>query len=119
MSAEKKTLIVPLLLITLGVGSLLTSLGIVTGVDWVWTLGLAVVGVLAFALSGVDKVSIVVGPFFIIASFLSLLRQTDRLSVDMEIPVLVIAAGVLLLLARLRTIPLPSWLPDVVGRRKA
>jgi hypothetical protein len=118
VSAEKKTLIIPLLLITLGVGSLLTSLGIVPGVDRVWTLGLAVVGVLSFVLSGVDKVSIVIGPFFIIASCLSLLRQTDRLSVDTEVPILVIAAGVLLLVARHPAFAVPEWLAHQHGKRK-
>jgi hypothetical protein len=110
MSADKKTLVIPILLITLGIGWLLTTLGVVPEIDWVWTLGLAVVGVLTFALGGIDKVTIVVGPFFIMASCLSLLRQTDRLRVDTEVPILVITAGVLLLVARMQGIPAPGWL---------
>jgi hypothetical protein len=118
MSIDRKTLVVPILLITLGVGWLLTTLGVVPGVDWAWTLGLAVVGVLAFALSGVDKVTIVVGPFFIIASCLSLLRQTDRLATNTEVPILVIAAGVLLLGAHCPIIPMPGWLTRQNDRSK-
>jgi hypothetical protein len=51
-----------------------------------------------------------VGPFFIVASCLSLLRQTDRLHINTEVPILVITAGVLLLVARLPSIPAPDWL---------
>ena len=110
MKADKRTLIVPILLITVGIGWLLTTLGITPGVEWIWTLGLAIVGVLAFLVGGWDKVTAVVGPFFIIASCLSLLRQTGRLTLDTEIPILVIVAGVLLLIARLPAIPVPQWI---------
>jgi hypothetical protein len=110
MTTDRKTLIIPILLITLGVGWLLTTLGIVPDVNWVWTLALALVGVLCFAVGGFDKVSVAVGPFFILASCLSLLRQTGRLDPDTEVPILVIAAGVLLLVARMRSIPAPGWL---------
>ena len=107
-----KSLVIPILLITLGVGWLLTTMGIVPQVDWVWTLGVGLVGVLTFALGGFDKLTFVVGSFFLLASVLSILRQTGRLHVDVEIPVLVIAAGVLMLVAQLRFIPLPSWLEE-------
>jgi hypothetical protein len=112
ISAEgpMKTLVVPILLITFGVGWLLTTLGVVPEIDWVWTLGVAIVGILAFALGGIDKVTVVVGPFFLTASFLSILRQTDRLRVDLEVPILIIAAGILLLVARLPAVPPPAWL---------
>ncbi|MGD9634839.1 MAG: hypothetical protein AB7G28_13010 [Pirellulales bacterium] len=100
----------PVLLITLGAGWLLTAMGVAPEINWIWTLGLALVGVLALAVSGIDKSTIVIGPLFVLASCLSLLRQTGRLEVDMEIPVLVIATGILLLVARYRRIPAPSWL---------
>ncbi len=79
MKPDKRTLILPLLLIAVGVGWLLTTLGVAPGIDWVWTLGLAIVGLLTFAIGGIDKVSVVIGPFFILASMLSILRQTGRL----------------------------------------
>jgi hypothetical protein len=111
-----KALIVPILLITLGVGWLLTTIGIVPQIDWVWTLGVAVIGVLAFALGGFDKVTFVVGTFFLLASLLSVLRQTGRLRIDVEIPVLVIAAGVLMLVALLPFIPVPRWVEEPKGK---
>ena len=110
MKPDKKTLIFPLLLITVGAGWLLTTLGVAPGIDWVWTLGLAAVGLLAFAVGGFDKVTVVIGPFFILASCLSILRQTGRLHLDVEVPILVIVAGILLLVARMPAIPVPDWI---------
>lgn len=107
MRDKTTSILVPLLLITVGAGWLLTTLGVAPDIDWVWTLGLAVIGVLAFLLGGLNKVSLVVGPFFLIGSCLSVLRQTDRLHVDVEMPILVIAAGILLLVARHPAIPMP------------
>ena len=110
MTPNKKSFILPLFMVAVGTGWLLTTLGVVPRVDWAWTLGLAVVGLLAFVLSGFDKVTVVIGPFFLIASLLSVLRQTDRLEWDIELPVLVIVAGLLLLVARLPSVPLPGWI---------
>lgn len=110
MKPAKKTLLVPILLITVGAGWLLTTLGVAPGIDWVWTLGLAVVGLLTFAVGGLDKVTVVIGPFFIIASCLSILRQTGRLHLDVEVPLLVIIGGILLLVARTPAIPIPKWI---------
>lgn len=112
MKPSSKTLIFPLLLITIGLGWLLTTLGVAPGIDWVWTLSLAAMGLLAFFIAGCDKITIVVGPFFFIASVLSVLRQTGRLRVDVEIPVLVIVAGVLLLIARSPAVPIPKWVTE-------
>lgn len=100
-----------MLIITLGIGWLLTAQNVAPGINWVWTLGLGVVGVLVFVVSGgVDKLSIVIGPFFLIASVLSILRQTGQIRIDVEMPVLVIAVGALLLLAQWPGIVAPRWL---------
>jgi hypothetical protein len=105
-----KSLVIPMLLIVLGTGWLLTTLNIVPQIDWVWTLGVALAGVLVFLVSGFDKVSVVVGPFFLIAAILSVLRQSGRLELNLEIPILVISAGLLLLVVRSKSIPAPAWL---------
>ncbi len=110
MKSDKKTLLVPLLTIGMGTGWLLTTLEFIPKIDWVWTLGLAAVGVATFAIGGFDKVTAVVGPFFIVASGLSLLRQVGALSINVEVPILVILSGVLLLIARSPKIPIPAWL---------
>jgi hypothetical protein len=107
---SRAPLVIPILIIVVGVGWLLTAQGFAPGVNWIWTLGLGVIGVLTFAVSkGVDKVSIVIGPFFLLASLLSVLRQTGQLSLDIEVPVLVISIGILLLVAQLQAVPKPGW----------
>lgn len=107
---DKTTLIFPFLLIAVGSGWLLTTLGVAPGVDWVWTLFLAILGFLTFVVGGFDKITAIVGPFLIAASCLSLLRQTGRLSLDVEIPILLILAGALVLIAHLPAIPVPKWI---------
>jgi len=100
----------PVVIITLGIGWLLSTMGIGPSINWVWTLGLAVGGLLVFALSGFNKATIVVGPMLLVASILSVLRQSGKLNIDLEVPILVIVSGVLLLVARLPSIPPPQWL---------
>ncbi len=101
--------IIPILIIVVGVGWLLTTQGIVPGVDWVWTLGLGVIGIVIFIASGFDKFSVVLGPFFLLGSVFSVLRQTGQLRLEIEVPVLVISIGVLMLIAQLPAIPAPRW----------
>ena len=110
MQADKKTLLLPILLITVGSGGMLTTRGVTPDINWVWTLSLAVVGLMAFVVGGLDKSSVVIGPFFMLASCLSMLRQSGRLRFDVEVPILVMSAGVLLLVARMPAIPLPKWI---------
>src|SRR5437763_2597448 len=100
---------IPILIIVVGVGWLLTAQGFAPGINWLWTLGLGVIGILTFVISGFDKVSVVVGPFFLLASVLSVLRQTGGLRLDIEVPVLVIGVGVLMLVAQLPSVPTPGW----------
>lgn len=109
-SHNRAPLIIPVLIIVVGVGWLVSALGFGPGINWVWTLGLGVIGILTIVASGgFDKVSIVIGPFFLVASLLSVLRQTGQLSLDIEVPVLVISIGVFSLLAQLPAIPKPGW----------
>jgi hypothetical protein len=116
---DKKAAILPLLLITFGVGWLLTSLGLVPSIDWVWTLGIGAVGVLTLAFGGVNKFTIVVGPFLIISSCFSFLRQMGMLRFEVEAPLLVIFFGTLLLVAQLPTIPMPPWIiQETKGNQK-
>lgn len=110
VNSDRKTLVIPLLIIAVGSGWLLSVLGLVPGLNWIWVLGLAIIGISSFAVSGIDKSSVVIGPFFLIASTLSVLRQTGRLSFDVEVPILVIVIGVLLLIARSKSIRKPAWM---------
>ena len=107
---SKGLVVLSLLIITLGVGWLLTTLAVLPGINWVLTLSLGMIGVLTFVVSGgIDKVSVIIGPLFLMGSFLSVLRQANLLSLDLEIPIYVIVIGVLLLVAQLKVIPPPGW----------
>jgi hypothetical protein len=114
-SSNKASLVIPILIIVVGAGWLLTAQGFEPGVNWVWTLGLGVIGILTFVVSGFDKVSVVIGPLFLLASLLSVLRQTGHLSLDVEVPLLVMGVGVLLLIAQLPAIPKPGWYVPLPG----
>ena len=109
MNPNNKTLVLPVLLIAVGSGWLLTAAGVAPGVSWVWILGLAALGIMTLVAGGVDKLTVVVGPLFVLASCLSMLRQTGRLQIDFEVPLLVISAGILMLIARSSAIRAPEY----------
>lgn len=117
--ASRTSLIVPVLLIAIGTGWLLASMGIAPKILWVWTLGLGAIGVLTFLVWGLDKVTVVLGPLFLLASVLSVLRQSERITVNAELPLLIIAAGVLALVAHLPGVPVPAWLEFDSPAKKA
>src|SRR5262245_38120121 len=109
-SGSRAPLIIPVLIIVVGVGWLLTAQGFGPGINWVWTLGLGIIGILTFVVSkGIDKVSVVIGPFFLLASLLSVLRQTSQVSLEIDGAVLVSSIGGFVLSAQLRAVPKPGW----------
>jgi hypothetical protein len=65
---------------------------------------------MTMVMGGIDKVTVVIGPYFLFASLLSIFRQMNYIRFEVEVPVLVILAGVLLLIVRHPAIPLPRWL---------
>ena len=77
-----------------------------------WSIGLATVGILSVAVGGFNKVSIVTGPFLIIASVFSVMRQTGKINIVLEVPILVIVLGVLMLISQLSKLPLPDALKE-------
>jgi hypothetical protein len=105
-----KKLIVPVFTILVGIAWFLNVMGVMRGVDWVWTLGLATAGILSLVAGGLNKITVVTGPFLLVASVCSLLRQTGRLAADHEIPVLVIVLGILMLISQLSNLPVPESL---------
>lgn len=110
MKPDKKSLVLPIVLVAVGVGWLLSTLGYVPSIDWIWTIGLGAVGLLTFVVGGFDKFTVVVGSFFLLASITSVLRQTGKLPINIEAPMIVIAIGLLMLVARSPKIPMPKWL---------
>jgi len=108
MNASKQ-LIIPILIIALGITWLLNVMDLLPGIDWIWTIGLAVIGILVLAFGGSNKLSLVVGPFLLIGSICSILRQTGKLPINYEVPILVIALGVLLLIVQCLNVPNPEF----------
>lgn len=110
MNESKGIVAIAVLVIALGVAWLLNTLHVIPGIDWIWTSGLGIAGILVLIMSGIDRVSVVVGPFLLVSSVLSVLRQTGRLRFDIEMPILSIVFGVLFLLAVVLPVPKPHFL---------
>jgi len=109
---SKKALAIPTLIMGVGLGWVLNVWGVLETVDWVWTALLALVGVLAFLVGGWNKITFVVGPLFLAASGLSVLRQLGKLDIHREVPYLVVLLGLLWLTAELLRLPVPEWMKD-------
>ena len=105
----KLTLVLSIALVMIGTGWLTTTLADAPGLNWVWALALAIAGISTFLAVGLDKVTVVVGPLCILAGFLCVLRQASRLPTNVEAPILFVAGGILLLIARAPFIPFPAW----------
>jgi len=105
MESRKCAIGISLLIISLGIAWLLNSMGIIPRVDWIWVAGLGVSGLLLLTLGGLERFNFVVGITLIVASILSVLRQTGVLETRIEAPVLFITVGVLMLLAYILKIP--------------
>jgi hypothetical protein len=110
MNARKKSVIFAVATITIGAAWLMNSMNILPGVEWIWTLGLAVTGALVIAVYGLDRVTVVAGPFLFVGALFSLLRQMDMMAVKYEAPALFIIFGLLVLVSALSRLKPPSWL---------
>jgi hypothetical protein len=109
MTPSRQPLILAISLIVLGAGWMLNNLQITPDVNWVWILGLGIAGIVFLVAGGINKVTIIIGPFLAIASILSYLRQSGKLDTAYELPGLTALLGVLLLVAHIRFIPPPTW----------
>lgn len=112
MHPSKVKIWLPILIITLGIGWLLTVLSVAPHIHWVPVLGMAMIGILVMVLGGIDKVTMFIGPFLLILSGFAIARQAGYITVDVMIPVLVIIAGVMLLMISFSRLPPPKWLHD-------
>ena len=69
-------------------------------------------GILTLALGGVNKLTVIIDPWLLTGSVCSVLRQTGRLPVSQEIPILTIVLGCLLLLVQFLRFPTPEFLKE-------
>ena len=100
--------VLPILLVLVGGITLLSQYRIMPSFNQTWTIGLAAVGVLTFLINGYNKTTFVFGSFLILSSGMSILRTQEMLDIDKEIPMLFIALGTLMLIARSKAIPDPA-----------
>lgn len=105
MQNTKSEIVVPVLLIAVGAGWLLSSYDIVPEVKWFWPLGLAAAGVLMLVVQGLNRVSLVLGPFLILGAALSALRQAGKISWEQEMPILLIGLGLLMIISKVSGLP--------------
>lgn len=110
MKSSTQSLAASLIVIALGAAWLLNTMDVIPNVNWVWTIGLALSGLLVMGIGGINKLTIVTGPLLIIASVLSILRQTGRLDLNREVPILVIVLGLLMLISQISPAPPPGWI---------
>lgn len=110
MNNTRRRFIVPVLVTVSGLTWLMNVLNIIPEVNWLIVGGLATIGVLVLFVGGVNKLTVVFGPFLMIASVCSLLTYTGALERGRGIPVLMVALGGLLLLSQVLKVPLPDFL---------
>lgn len=89
---------IPVMIMAVGTLWLLNVLQVMPGVDWIWTGGLIIAGLLTILMGGRTQRTLVIGPFLIVAGIMSLLRQGGWISAEVEVPILVIALGTIMLL---------------------
>jgi hypothetical protein len=99
-----KKAFVPLLIIATGIGWILTTNKVIPGVNWPIVLLIAVAGILSLC-RGLSKLTLVLGPMLLLGSVVMVMLQTKRIQIEMGLPVLVVAFGVLMLVARLSSLP--------------
>ncbi len=110
MKSRKPAIAISFLIIALGVAWLLNAMRIAPNLDWIWIIGLGVSGILLLTITRLDRFNFVAGVSLIVSSVLAALRQSGRLTINIEAPVLFITVGILLFLAQI--LPLASTASD-------
>jgi DNA-directed RNA polymerase subunit RPC12/RpoP len=112
IKASRGTVVLSWIIVLFGLGWLLHELNWLPGLGWLWVLGLAIAGFLVLLLGGINKQTLIVGPFLILTAGFSILRQQHIISLEVEIPCLVIAFGLLLFSVTLCGYQLPDMLNE-------
>lgn len=100
-----KGVLISLLIVAIGVAWLLNTLHFIGGVDWIWTMFLGAAGLMTLAWGKINKLTFVMGLFLLVGALCSILRQTNVLQPEVEVPALVIVFGLLFLIAQVPMIP--------------
>jgi hypothetical protein len=95
----------PVTLIVVGLGWLLWEFRLFPDVDWIISLGFVAGGVLVLVLDGVNKNSVVVGPFLVAVGIAWFMHDRYVTSWRLIVPVMLVVLGALMLLARSDHVP--------------
>lgn len=95
----------PVTLIVIGLGWLLWELRLFPDIDWIISAGFVVTGVAVLVIDGVNKNSIVIGPFLIAIGIAWLAHDRYWVGWRFIVPGLLVLLGVLMLAARSQRIP--------------
>ena len=99
--------VLPIFLIVMGILWLLFALNWIPDLDWLIGLGFIAAGIGVMLTDGINKQSIVSGPFLISLGIAWFLRLQYGAQYNYIVPILLIVLGLLMLLARLPQIPEP------------
>ena len=100
-----KNFLIPIIIILFGVSWLLAEYNLVDVSQTLWTGGLFISGCALLMAKGFNKESFVPGSFLLICAIFSILRAANLITIEKEMPILVIIIGVLLIFNRTALIP--------------
>lgn len=96
----------PVTLIVVGIGWLLWELRLFPDLDWIISIGFVVAGIAVIAIDGVNKNSIVLGPFLVAAGIAWFVHDRyDWGYWRVIVPAMLVLLGILMLVARDPRIP--------------
>jgi hypothetical protein len=95
----------PVTLIVVGLGWLLWEFRLFPDVDWIISLGFIAGGIAVLAIDGINKNSVVIGPFLIALGVAWLLHDRYGTHWRYIVPVMLVLLGALMLVARSPSVP--------------
>ena len=95
----------PVTLIVVGLGWLLWEFRLFPDVDWIISLAFVAAGAAVLAIDGINKNSVVVGPFLIAIGLAGLLHDRYGTHWRFIVPVMHVLLGALMLVARSTKVP--------------
>jgi len=96
---------IPVTLIAVGLGWLLWELRLFPDVDWIISLGFIAAGIAVMVIDGINKNSVVIGPFLIAIGIAWFMHDRYGTIWRFIIPVMLVLLGVLMLIARSPRVP--------------
>ena len=105
----------PVTLIVVGIGWLLWEFRPFPDIDWIIGIGFIVAGIAVMAIDGINKNSVVIGPFLIAIGVAWLVHDRYGIYWRFIIPGMLVLLGALMLIARSAKVPERRARPTDVG----